>query len=275
MTRVCLLIFLWHNVVARLDWPHACFISARLAVLAPLFFWRKEHGLVWLGHRRTWDSNREGLSPVGGFCPVLTASKGSRPRSQGRRVRWAGSKVLFLWGKWSPDGLICYFHCWKRGWAGSLFSSSASAGPTCFSSYSDRSSLSKCDLLSWRAKLAPRSVTSGSPRLVFPAFSVLSLLFNGHQWKLLLTEAVWLGHPKERASGLMPANDLEQQGTVGSEEGQGDVWGGGGLPVERINLHLCAFSLPLGSTFESWALSLLWTYQIFEHTKLYLSCVSP
>ena len=50
----------------------------------------------------------------------------------------------------------------------------------------------------------------------------------------------------------MPANDLEQQGTAGSEEGQGDVCVcGGGLPVERINLHLCAFSLPLGSTFES------------------------
>lgn len=48
MTRICLLIFLWHNVVAWLDLPHACFISGRLAVLAPLFFGERNVGLSGL-----------------------------------------------------------------------------------------------------------------------------------------------------------------------------------------------------------------------------------
>lgn len=80
------------------------------------------------------------------FCPALAASRSIRPKTEVSTELLKGS--LFLWGS-----LIDYFTAGKGDEPTLFFFFPPQlASPMCFSSYSDRNSLSKCDLLIRPAK---------------------------------------------------------------------------------------------------------------------------
>lgn len=116
------------------------------------------------------DSVLEALSPVGHF--LSCTCRFQKYSSQNRRIRQATQRLSSL-GAVAPKQSYRLLSLLEKGMNQLdffFFSPAQLASPMCFSSYSERNSRSKCDLLIGHAKqLLTSSVTSGSLTHIFPA----------------------------------------------------------------------------------------------------------
>lgn len=144
-SQICLLVFVWHNILLVCVFC-SVLISLRLAESWSLpiysFQRKRERGssacLAWSLMKliQTWKICLQS----GIFCPALAASRSIRPKTEVSTELLKGS--LFLLGS-----LIDYFTAGKGDEPTLFFFPPQLASAMCFSSYSDRNSLSKCDLL--------------------------------------------------------------------------------------------------------------------------------